>query len=98
MVITTITNAIVTAYCACTTCCGDQAASITASGVKPISGVTIAASRTLPIGTKVIINNHTYVVQDRLARRYDSRFDIYFDSHQDAKKFGKQTLNVKIIQ
>jgi 3D (Asp-Asp-Asp) domain-containing protein len=37
------------------------------------------------------VGSHNYIVQDRLAKRYDSRFDIYFNKHSDAKKFGIRT-------
>lgn len=96
--ITNIVYATITAYCACKTCCGPNAQGITASGKKPNQGVTIAASRTIPLGSKVLVNEHTYVVQDRLAKRFDSRFDIFFDSHQDAKNFGiKKNVKVAVI-
>lgn len=93
-----ITNAILTAYCACSICCGTKHAKlgITASGTRPVQGVTIAASRAIPLGSKVTIQGQTFVVQDRLARKYDARFDIYFNRHEDAKRFGKQKANVSV--
>ena len=91
-----LTNAIITAYCACTICCGPKASGLTASGKSPVQGVTIAASRSIPFGTKIRINGHTYTVQDRLAKRYDSRIDIYFAKHKDAKAFGIHTNNIEI--
>jgi 3D (Asp-Asp-Asp) domain-containing protein len=61
---------------------------ISASGHSPKQGVTVAASRRYPFGTKVIIDGHTYTIQDRLADKYDDRIDIYFRSHKEAKQFG----------
>lgn len=94
----TITNAIITAYCACVVCCGTANAKqgITAAGMRPIQGVTIAASRKIPLGSRVRIGTQTFIVQDRLARKFDSRFDVYFTRHADAAKFGKQRANVTI--
>lgn len=83
-------TAIVTAYCACAICCGPRAAGMTASGVRPQQGVTVAASRSVPFGVRLRVAglSNTFIVQDRLSKRLDSRVDIYFASHQDAKKFG----------
>lgn len=93
-----ITNAVLTAYCACAICCGTTNAKkgITASGTRPVQGVTIAASRKIPLGSKVTINGQTFIVQDRLARKYDTRFDVYFTKHDDAKQFGLQRANVTL--
>lgn len=95
----------VTAYCnnynkGCQKCCGKWAAfRRTASGVPPVQGVTVAASRSIPFGTKVHIEGvGMRVVQDRLAKKYDQRVDVYFDSHEAALKFGKQTLKVTIYE
>lgn len=89
---------IITAYCACTICCGPRETGLTASGHHPIQGTTIAAPRSIPLGTKVAIGNHVYTVQDRTARRFDGRWDIYFASHKDALRFGKQTLQITICK
>lgn len=94
---TNIITAIITGYCACKTCCGPNAKGITANGNKPTQSVTVAASRRIPFGSTAIINGNAYVVQDRLAKRYDSRFDIYFAKHSDAKKFGIKTNQITVI-
>ena len=91
-----LSNIIVTSYCACKICCGSHASGLTADGHKPIEGVTVAASRSIPFGTKLAIDGHTYVVQDRLAKRYDNRVDIYFRDHKRALKWGKQTKNIYV--
>lgn len=92
----TITNAIITAYCACTNCCGAHATGLTAAGQRPVQGITIAGPRAFPLGTKVSIAGHSYIVQDRTAKRFDGRWDIYFASHKEALKFGKQTNNITV--
>ena len=79
-----------TAYCACKKCCG-KTDGITASGVKAVQGVTIAAdTKVLPFNTKVIIDGHEYIVQDRGGAIKGNRIDVYFDSHQKALDFGVQ--------
>ena len=94
---TNIVEMVVTAYCACTICCGKHARGLTANGKPPIEGHTIAASRRLVYGTTIIINGHAYKIEDRLAKRYDDRVDIYIQEHSAAKHWGKQTLRVTII-
>lgn len=93
-----ITNVIVTAYCACKLCCGTNAHGVCADGHKPTQGITVAASRSIPLGTHIHISGfaNDFIVQDRLAKRYDGRVDIYFRSHKDALKFGKQHHTITI--
>jgi len=87
-----MTNAILTAFCACLTCCGPRAVGITASGVRPVAGVTVAAHRTIPFGTIVTIHSHRYVVQDRMSTKYGTnQFDVYFRTHREAVRFGRKT-------
>ena len=95
--ITNIVVATITAYCACKTCCGPNAKGITASGKTPTINHTVAARRSIPFGSQVIIGQQRYVVEDRLAKRYDSRFDIYMSSHKAAREFGIKTQQVKVI-
>ena len=83
-----LTNAVFTAYCACTICCGPKATGLAANGKPPVQGITVAASRSIPLGTKIAVQGRIFVVQDRLSKKYDSRFDFYFNNHNDAKKFG----------
>ena len=92
---TNILIATITAYCCCAKC--TKGTGITANGKIPTPNLTIAASRSLPFGATVIIGNKTFRVQDRLAKRYDSRFDIYFAKHSDAREFGIKTQQVKVI-
>ena len=86
-----------TAYCACMKCCG-KTDGITASGVKAKEGVTIAADKSLPFGTKVIINGHEYTVQDRGGAIKGNKIDIFFDSHQAALEFGVQYKEIYMVK
>ena len=54
----------VTHYCACTLCCGENAAGITASGKRVTEGM-VAMSSHYPFGTQIKINGVMYTVEDR---------------------------------
>lgn len=97
-----------TAYCGCSKCCGKWGENrpLDENG-KPIvytanmsvakEGVTIAADISiLPYGTKVIIDGHEYIVQDKGGVINGNRIDIYFESHQDALNFGVQYKEIYI--
>jgi 3D (Asp-Asp-Asp) domain-containing protein len=89
----------VTAYCSCIKCCGKNATGLAANGKKPVEGVTCAGPRSIPLGTKVFIEGvGVRTVTDRLARKYDDRYDIYFKDHTNAVNFGIRTLKVTIWQ
>lgn len=87
----------VTAYCGCTKCCG-KSNGITASGVKAVEGVTVATDKSLLFGTKIVIDGKTYTVQDRGGAIKDNRIDVYFESHEKALQYGKQTKEVTILK
>lgn len=86
----------VTAYCGCSTCCGKWSSlNRTADGHRPQQGVTCAAPRAIPFGTRLqIAGVGTRIVQDRLAVKYNSRIDVFFQSHREALEFGRQRLVV----
>lgn len=89
----------VTAYCPCQTCCGKWSGGPTASGRKPEAGVTCAAPRNIPFGTWLNIEGvGVRRVDDRLASKYDSRVDVFFDKHEDALRFGKRKLKVEVLR
>ena len=82
-----------TSYCACKKCCGPSAPNKTASNKWPKEGRTVAGPRSIPLNTKIkiwpLLDLDT-VVEDRLALRYDKRFDFYVEDHNLAVKIGKQ--------
>lgn len=86
----------VTAYCPCEKCCGAYANGYTATGAKATQGVTIAADPdVLPMGTKIELDGHTYTVQDTGGAIAGNRLDLYFDSHEDALRWGVQEKIVR---
>lgn len=96
----------VTAYCSCEICCGEYAKNrpngivYGASGEELKAGYSIAASHDLSFNTKVIIEGHTFEVQDRLATwvtdKYGLCIDIYFTDHERARQFGVKYLEVEV--
>lgn len=89
----------VTAYCPCVKCCG-KSNGITASGIKAVEGVTVAAdTNILPFGTKIYIDGvGERIVQDRGGAIKGNRIDLYFSDHQSALNFGRQTKEVTIMK
>lgn len=97
MMTTNVYAAIVTAYCHCSDCCGPNAAGITASGRPPVARKTVAAPRSVLLGSTVIIEGRRYTAEDRTSIRHEGRFDIYFRTHKEAREFGIRKLTVTII-
>ena len=89
---------VLTAYCACKKCCGKNDG-ITASGSRAKERITVAAdTRKLPFGTKIYIDGvGERIVQDRGGAIKGNRIDVYFDTHQEALNFGRQTKQVTIL-
>ena len=87
------------AYCICYDCCGKTPDhpkyGITATGTVATQGRTIAVDpNVIPFGSEVQINGHTYIAEDSGSAIYGKRIDICFTSHQEAKVFGIQYLDV----
>lgn len=88
---------VITAYCHCVKCCG-KTDGITASGDKATEGVTVAMDKSMPFGTKIYIDGvGERIVQDRGGAIKGDRIDLYFENHQDAMNFGRQTKQVTIL-
>lgn len=79
-----------------------------ASGRKIYEGAIASGDRNLPFGTKVYIPqlDKTYIVEDRMNKRYDSATTSYFDiptvtatgsDKKTAKNFGRQKLDFVIV-
>lgn len=83
-----------TAYCGCEACNGGNAG-ITAMGIEPSEGWTVACN-SLPLGTQISINGNTYEVQDT-GNMDDGTIDIFMNSHDEALNFGVQSADVYVI-
>lgn len=88
----------ITAYCGCKKCSGKWG-TLTASGRRAKQGRTIAVDRKrIKFGTKIKINGHTYIAEDVGGAIKGKHIDIYYRSHAQAQKFGKQYLKVYAIK
>lgn len=83
-----------TAYCGCEVCNGGNAG-ITAMGVEPSEGWTVACN-SLPLGTQISINGNVYEVQDT-GNMDDGTIDIFMNSHDEALNFGVQSADVYVV-
>ncbi|WP_049786747.1 3D domain-containing protein [Desulforamulus ruminis] len=72
----------------------------TASGTWPSEERTIAADPAiLPLGTKVYIDGFgCRIVEDTGKDIKGNRIDVYIKSHAAAVKFGRQNLNVTVLE
>ena len=90
--------ATLTAYCPCKRCCG-KTDGITASGTKATAGRTVAVDNSIiPYGTEIIIDGHSYIAEDCGAAVKGYTIDIFFDTHEEALSFGKQTKTVYVAE
>ena len=88
----------ITGYCACSSCCGKNTGR-TASGTRATAGRTIAADTSqLPFGTKVVIQGHTYVVEDVGGAVKGNHIDMFFSSHSKALEWGVRYCDVYLAQ
>ena len=98
----------ITAYCPCEICCGvwseEHPSRIgtdyvqkTASGTIPTAGSTIGVDPDIiPYGTPVIIDGHEYIAEDTGSALEGNTIDIFFDTHEEALEYGRQTVEVFI--
>lgn len=89
-----------TAYCSCEICTGEYADGITYSGTEATEGRTIAVDpKLIPIGSVVYIEGlGIRIAEDIGGAIKDKHIDVYFNSHEDALKFGRQTAKIVIIE
>jgi 3D (Asp-Asp-Asp) domain-containing protein len=94
----------VTAYCPCKKCCGPKAQGITASGrrVTHNDGLFVAAdTRVLPFHTQLHIpgyaNGRAVPVLDRGGAIKGRKLDVFFPSHEEALKWGRQKIEVTVV-
>ena len=83
-----ITNALISFYIVTGNPCAD--------GKFPTAHHTIAAPRSIPLGTRVHVEGFgDYVVEDRTNIRYDGRWDIFTDGNREhALKLGILKRNI----
>lgn len=68
----------------------------TASGKWPTRGMVATISRSIPFGTRVVIEGlGTYTVEDRIG--HGSEYDIFTPSCAEANRFGRKHRRVTIL-
>lgn len=97
----------VTGYCSCEVCCGQWAKDrpgdkvYGAAGEELTPGISVAGW--LPLGSRIMIDDQEYIVQDRTAKRIRDRYDgkiidIYCGDHQTAWAVGNEKHDVWMIE
>lgn len=87
-----------TAYCTCTQCCPNGTA-LTYSGTVPQANHTISADITkYPLGTRLMIGDVVYTVEDIGSTIVGNRLDIYFPTHEEALAYGVQSVEVYAVE
>jgi 3D (Asp-Asp-Asp) domain-containing protein len=71
---------------------------ITASGKYVKENHTIAADGSIPFGTKILIDDIIYTVEDRGGLIYDNRLDIYVDDLNEVPPEGRIKKEVYILE
>ena len=86
----------ITAYCACPVCCGQWADGYTASGTLALQGRTAAADTSVwGMGTCLAIPGvGERVVEDTGSAIKWRAIDVFFDNHDEARRFGVRFVNV----
>ncbi|NLL83607.1 MAG: hypothetical protein GX230_05125 [Lentisphaerae bacterium] len=70
---------------------------ITASGERTRRGTVAADTAVLPFGTIIQVPGYGYgKVMDRGGAIKGNRLDLWFSSHDEALKWGRQTVQVKV--
>ncbi len=85
---------------------GQEYTGQTASGTYPREagrftyGTIAADTRYYPFGTKMYVPGYGWgIVEDRGgAIKGPKRIDLFYDSHEDALKWGRKTLKVRVIK
>ena len=81
----------VTGYCSCTICCGEKEERLTKSETVPRASHTVAADPSvIPLGTRNVIDDVVYTVEDTGKAVEGMRLDIFFDSHEEAVRYGRK--------
>lgn len=86
-----------TAYCSCSKCSSGH--NLTYSGTVPKEKHTISADLDVfPLGTKLIIGDTVYTVEDIGSGIDGRKLDIFFSSHSDALNYGRQSVEVFTVE
>ncbi|MCI8326502.1 MAG: hypothetical protein HFI37_01840 [Lachnospiraceae bacterium] len=94
-----IPNVLLTAYEASVVSCGKFADGITKTGTRVAAGRTVAVDpRLIPLGSKVIINGHTYTAEDIGGKVKGRHIDIYMNTIRECMNFGTRYADVTWLE
>jgi 3D (Asp-Asp-Asp) domain-containing protein len=78
----------------------DDSPFITAKGTHVRDG--IVATNMFPFGTAIkipaLFGDKIFVVEDRMNTRYQNNVDVWMESHADAVKLGRRTVQIEVIK
>lgn len=85
----------VTGYCSCDICCPSSISNLTYSGTQPQPEHTVSADIDIfPIGTRLMIGDIIYTVEDIGSKVVENKIDIYYATHEEALAHGTTTEEV----
>ena len=71
---------------------------ITATGKEIKEGMIAVDSKIIPLGTRIEIKDMgVFVAEDIGGKIKGNRIDIYFETKEEAKEFGRQTIWVRVL-
>lgn len=72
---------------------------ITSTGRKAGYGIVAVDPRVIPLGTRVYVDGYGYAIAADTGKAIKGKkIDLCFNTHAEAKRFGRRTLAVKIIR
>jgi len=85
----------VTGYCGCDICCPSSISKLTYSGTEPQPFHTVSADiEIFPIGTRLMIGDTIYTVEDIGSNVIENKIDIFYGTHEEALAHGTTTEEV----
>ena len=91
-------EATLTAYCPCEKCSEGYGRSTATGKIAEANHTAAVDPKVIPYGTKIEIDGITYVAEDCGGAVKGYTIDIFFDTHEETEKFGRQKKIVKIYE
>lgn len=88
----------ITHYCDCPICCGEWSDGITATGTVATPDRTVAVDPSvIPLGSKVLIDGHTYIAEDTGSAIKGNRLDVFVATHEEGISRGRVERGVYLV-
>lgn len=88
---------VATAYCPCEECSGGYGRRTSTGKIAKECRTIAVDPKVIPYGTAVIIDGNTYIAEDCGGAIKGNKIDIFFNSHEEVEKFGKQVKEIVIL-